>query len=125
MWSVIGPVGADLVAAFEQIQRRLESARRVVLVRDRRAEDGHHGVTDEFLDKTVEARDRPGEALEQRILKRAHILGVEPLGDGGEAREVGEHDRHLATIGLAMVAAGLRRRCRQRTAAARAEGETG
>jgi hypothetical protein len=66
-----------------------------------------------------------GEALEQRVLARAHVLGVEPFGDRRKAREIGKHDRHLATIGLAIREVRRRRGRCQLPAAARAEGEAG
>ena len=120
-----GPAPADLVAAVEHVERGFQGARGVVLVRDRCAEHRHHGVADELLDEAVEARDRLSEALEQRVLERAHVLGVEPFGDRRKAREIGEHDRHLATIGLAIREVRWRRGGCQLPTAARAEGEAG
>jgi hypothetical protein len=36
------------------------------------------------------ARDRLGERLEQSVLERAHLFGIEPFGERGEPREIGE-----------------------------------
>src|SRR4030095_12772061 len=75
-------------------------ALRFCFVLDRPAEHRHDRVPDEFLDEAVVARDRLGQRLEQRVLERAHLLGVETLGQGGEAAEVGEEHGDLAAIGL-------------------------
>jgi len=67
----------------------------------RRAEDRHHGVAHEFLDEAVVALDRSRQSLEQRILERADLFGVEPFREGREAGEVGEEDGHLPPVGFA------------------------
>ena len=73
---------------------------------DRRAEHRHHGIADELFHEAVVAGDRLGERLEQRVLERAHLLGVEPLGERGEARNIGEEHGHLPAVGLQAIRPG-------------------
>ena len=72
-------------------------------MRDRRAEDRHHRVADEFLDEAVVALDRLRQRLEQRVLERADLFGVEPLRQRREPGKVGEEDGHLPPVGFAPV----------------------
>jgi len=62
------PFEAQRGGTLEQLERGLAGTRRIVLVRDRRAEDREHRVADEFLHEAVVALDRPGERLEQYVL---------------------------------------------------------
>jgi hypothetical protein len=101
------PLMAQPRAAFAHVERGLESALRIVLVRDRCPEHRHHGIAHELLHEAVVARHRLGERLEQRVLKRAHLFGVEPLGQRSETRDVGEQNGHLPPVRLA---AGIRPR---------------
>ena len=94
------PLMAQGRAALEHVQRGIESALRVVLMRDRRAEDRHHRVAHELLHKAVIAHDRLGERIEQRILESAHLFRVEALSERGEAGQIGEEDRDLPAVGL-------------------------
>ena len=94
------PLVAQRRAALEHVQRRVAGAGRIVLVRDRRAEDRQHGIAHELLDEAVIARDRPGQRFEQRALERAHVFGIEPLGERREPGEIREQHRHLAAVGL-------------------------
>ena len=96
------PLLAELGAAGNHIERGVERTLRVVLMSHGCTKYGKHGIADEFFDKAVLARDRPGEGVEQRILERAHVLGVEPLGKSGVARDVGEEHGDLATVSFAM-----------------------
>ena len=100
------PLVAERRAAVEHVQRGVERPLRIVLVGDRRAEDRQDGIAHELLHEAVVARDRLGERLEQRILERAHLLGIEPLGQRGEAGDVGEEDGHLPAVHLRV--AGIR-----------------
>ena len=58
----------------------------VVLVRDRRAEQRHHGVADELLDRAAVALELRADALVVRAEHRLDVLGVERLRLRGEAR---------------------------------------
>ena len=80
---------ADRVAHGEGGPHR---ALRVVLVRGRRAEDGHHRVADELLDDAAELLDLCTDGREIRRKQVAHVFGVEPLGAAGRADEIGEED---------------------------------
>ena len=89
--------GADLKLLADRVadrDGRSHGALRVVLVRDGGAEDGHHRVADELLDRaTVPLELGP----ELRVIRReggADVLGVETLGACRRADEVGEEDRH-------------------------------
>ena len=75
-------------------ERRADGALGVVLVRDRGAEDRHHGVADELLDRAAEALELVAEPSVVRAEQRAHLLGIHLLGARGEADEVGEEHRH-------------------------------
>ena len=52
----------------------------IVLVRDRRAEDRHHRVADELLDRAAVPLELAAEPRVVRRERRAHVLRVEPLG---------------------------------------------
>ena len=104
------PSLAELRAALEHLQRRVQRALRVVFVRDRRAEDRHDGIAHEFLDEAVVALDRLRQRLEQRVLEGANLLGIEPLGQRRESGKVGEEDGHPAAVGFTAVRLNDRRR---------------
>ena len=65
-------------------ERRPHRALRVVLVCDRGAEDGHHGVADELLDGAAEAL----ELASGRVRGRAGAAGARPPGPSRSARAV-------------------------------------
>ena len=58
-------------------ERRAHGSLRVVLVRDRRTEDGHDRVADELLHRAAVALELVTEASVVRPEDRAHVLGVE------------------------------------------------
>ena len=64
----------------------------VVLVGDRRAEQRHHGIADELLDRAPEAFELRTKAVVIRRQQRTHVLRVEPFGPGREAGKIGEQD---------------------------------
>ena len=74
------PLLAQRGGAGQHVERGVESPRRIVLMRDRRPEEGEDGIAEKLRDKAVVAGDRLAERLEQRVLKRAHLLGIEALG---------------------------------------------
>ena len=82
---------ADRVADRE---RRAHGALGVVLVRDRCAEDGHHRVADELLDRAAVPLELGAELRVVRRERRADVFGVEPFRACRRADEVGEEDRH-------------------------------
>ena len=71
-------------------ERRPHGPLGVVLVRQRRAEDGHHRVADELLDRAAEVLELLPEARLVRPEQPHDVLGVHLLGTGGEADEVRE-----------------------------------
>ena len=89
----------------------------VVLVGDWRAEDGHHRVADELLDRAAVALELAAHPSVVRRQGRADILRVEELRLRGRADQVGEEDRH----NLALLEEQLGGRV-ERRAAAGAEG---
>jgi hypothetical protein len=57
------------------------------------AEDGHHRVADELLDRAALALDLLRHRLEVVAHHRPHVLRVHLLGARGRADDVGEEDR--------------------------------
>ncbi len=104
--------GADL-------QRCPDRSLRVVLVCDRRAEDRHHGITDELLHRPAVPRELVAQVGVVRRQQRAHVLRVELLGAGGETHQVGEEHGD----DLPLLARGAGRVRRGRGAAEGAERE--
>jgi hypothetical protein len=86
-------------------------------VRDRRAEDGHHGVADELLDGAAVPLELASQLRVVRRQRGADVLGIELLRLRGEPDQVGEQDRD----DLPLLAGLVRRRGAERRAAARAE----
>ena len=110
----------------DELEPRADRALGIVLVGDRRAPDGHDGVTDELLDGPAVELDDSRRALEVAAQELAHRLGVAVLGDRREADEVGEEDGDEAPLGLGGWGGGLGpdrggRIGRKSVAAARAE----
>ena len=73
----LGGVLGDVV---EHPQRRVAGAPRVVLVGDRRPEDGHDPVAGELVDGALEAVHGVGEDREEALHDLAPLLGVLLLG---------------------------------------------
>ena len=88
----LGRASAQLGHPVPDRERRAHRPLRVVPVRHRRAEDAHHRVADELLDRSSAALDLRPDPLEVRRLDRPHVLGIELLRPGGEADQIGEHD---------------------------------
>ncbi len=93
-------------------ERRAHRALGVVLVRGRSAEERHHRVADELLDGAAEALELPAQVRVVRGEQAADVLGIELLGAGGEADEIGEEHRH----DLALLARGRGRSLQRRAA---------
>src|SRR5204863_9173847 len=81
-------------------------------MRERRAEERHHGVADELLDRAAEALELVAQTLPVRREQPAHVLGVEPFRPRREPDEVGEENRDE----LPLLTAWLRNRRERRTA---------
>ena len=81
-------------------ERRVDGAARAVLVGDGGAEQRHHPVPGVLVDGALEAVDLRGDELEAPVDDPVHVLRIELLGHGGEARDVGEEHRDLAPLAL-------------------------
>ena len=88
----VEPLAAKLLDRLQDAQGGADRALGVVLVRHRRAEDRHHRVPDELLDRASEALDVGLDALVVRAEERAHVLGIGAVRAPGEADEVDEED---------------------------------
>ena len=84
------PALAERDSGRMHVECRVHGALRVVFMRHRCTENRHHRVTDEFLDERVVALDHPAQSAKQVRLQCAHVLGIQPLGDRGEAGQVRE-----------------------------------
>ena len=113
----LGGVGGELAL---QVEGGVARAPRVVLVGDRRAEEGHDAVARELVDGALEAVDALAEDREEAGHDRAPLLGVRLLGELHRAHHVGEQDGHLLSLALERCPPGadllgeVRRQGRQR-----------
>ena len=86
----IRPSSAELGQGVAHLDRGAHGAERVVLVHDRDAEDGHHGVADELLDAAAMALHDRLHPLEVACEERAQAFGVERLAQRGRPGEIAE-----------------------------------
>ena len=103
---------------------RTHRAGRLVAVRDRRAEEGHHRIADVLVDTSAEAIDDRVDDAEVAFEQPVNVLRVEPLRQPRVAAEVSEQHRHGSALGLARSDRRRRRRrggARERGTAAAAE----
>ena len=89
---VVLELAVQLGHGVAHLDRRAHRAKRVVLVQDGDAEDGHDRVADVLLDRAAVPLERLPHGGEVAGLDVAEGLGVEPLAHGGGAGEVGEDD---------------------------------
>ena len=78
----------------------MHRAPRVVLVGDRRAEQRHDAVAEELVDRALVAVDLGQHQLEGAGHEGVDVLGIEALGDRGEAGDVHEEHRDLLALAL-------------------------
>ena len=71
-----------------------------VLVRDGRPEQGHDAVAGVLVDRALEPMHLARDRSETPINDRVDLLGIARLGEGAEARQVGEQHRHLTPLAL-------------------------
>ena len=79
--------GADLLLHLPVVvaenaldpERRVHSAARTILVRDRRAEERHDAVAGILIDRPLEAVDLRSDELEAAVDDPMHVFGVEPF----------------------------------------------
>jgi hypothetical protein len=90
------PLGLDLpVIASERPldgERGVGGAPRAVLVSDGRAKERHHPVAGVLVDRALKPVDLGRDQLEASVHDAVHVLGIQLLGERGEARDVGEED---------------------------------
>src|SRR5262245_33281033 len=85
-------------AQVAQVQGRIARPLRVVLVRDRRAEQCHDAVAGELRDRPLESMHALGEELEEAVHDPMPLLGIELLGEIHRALHVGEQHGHLLPL---------------------------
>jgi hypothetical protein len=81
-------------------ERGVSRAPRAVLVSDGRAKERHHAVAGVLVDRALEPVDLGRDQLEASVNDAVHVLGVQLLGESGEARDVGEEDGNLTALAL-------------------------
>ncbi len=110
-------VGAGLVQLVEGLDDPQAGADRplgIVLVGDRRPEDGHDRVTDELLDRAAVAFDLGPQQGVVRAQGGQHLLRIGAVRGGREADQVGEEDRDdLPLLAARRRGIGQRRPARQ------------
>ena len=98
------PGAAQLLREASQlladVERRVAGPLRVVLVRDRRAEEGHHAIARELVDRSLEAMDAVGEDAEEPVEHAVPLLGADARGEVHRLLHVGEEDRDLLALAL-------------------------
>ena len=72
----------------------------VVLVGQRRAEEGHDAIAGVLIDGSFEAMDPLGQDSEEAIEDLMQRLGIESFGQCGAALDIGEEDRDLLAFAL-------------------------
>ena len=75
-------------------------ARRVVLVRDGRAEQRHDAVAGELVHRAFVAVHRLHQVAEAAVHDGVQVFRVETRRQRGEARDVGEEHGHLLALAL-------------------------
>ena len=73
---------------------------RVVLVRDRRAEQRHETVAQELIDGALVAMDLSQRAVEEAAQQRVHFVGAELLGERRRTDDVAEQHGHRLALAL-------------------------
>jgi hypothetical protein len=75
-------------------ERCANGALRIVFVRGRCAEDRHHGIAGELLDRAVALLELLAHERVVGSQHRSHIFNVHPLGPARKADEIREQDRN-------------------------------
>jgi hypothetical protein len=93
---------AQLVRVSAQALAQMEdgeaAAFRVILVRDRRAEEGHDSIPGVLVHRPLEAVDTFGEDREEPIHDFVPLFGIDLLRELHRALHVGEQDGHLLPL---------------------------
>ena len=91
---------------FAEMQRRMACALRMILVRDRRAEERHDPIAGELVDGALEAVDALREDAEEAVEDAMPCLWIDLFGQIHRALHVGEQDRHLLPLAMECAAVG-------------------
>ncbi len=105
-------MAAQLEAIFIQVVLDIEGgadgALRIVLVGDRRTEEGQHPVAEELGDRAVVAPDGCADDAVGAGDDLLPFFGVEALGDRGRADDIGEEDRDRFALAFQPGGGGVR-----------------
>ena len=104
-----GHPGPQRGHGVDELQSRPDRALSVVLVRDRRAPDGHDRVADELLDRAPVPPDHVAGEVEVARQQLAGRLCVQTLGQRREPDQVREQDRDQPALGDGCGRSGLHR----------------
>jgi hypothetical protein len=80
------------------MQSRVAGTLGVILVRDRRAEEGHDAVAGELVHRAIEAVHALGEDLKQAIEDSMPFLWAELLSEFHRSLHVCKQDRHVLAL---------------------------
>ncbi len=94
----LAQLGVLVADRLLETQGRQDGAAGVVLVRDRRAEQGHEAVAQELVDGPLVAVDRPQGELEEPVDQEMHDLRSEPLRQPSGPDHVAEDDGDLLAL---------------------------
>jgi hypothetical protein len=94
------PLGAQALGPLQHVEGGIERPFGIVLVGDRRTEQGEHRIPQVLGDEPAAAGDGLAQRAEQDALEGAHLLGIEAFGQGREAAKVGEQHGDRATVGV-------------------------
>src|SRR5204863_2872787 len=83
----------------------------IAFVRDRRAEDGHHRIADDLLDRAAVPLELVAQAGMIERKQPAHVLWIELLCLRGESNEVDEDDGDDLSFLAEGTLVGLQRAC--------------
>ena len=94
------PLLIELVDPLQHVERGFTGIDLVLLVVERRIPERHDGVAHIFVDGALAIEDGVGQRRQEAVHQRRQPLRIalEGFRDGGEAANVGEHDRHLALL---------------------------
>ena len=89
---------AEVVDRPHHVEPATDRALRIILVRDRRAEESEHAVAHESRDGPAIALDRAVHETKGLAHDGRPVLRVQPLGDRGGIRDVGKEDGDLPSL---------------------------
>jgi hypothetical protein len=91
-------IGVDALERGLHPERGAHRACRIVLVRNRRAEECHDPVAQHFVNRSFVFVDFAGECFERAVNEIVNLFGIEFFGDGGKAADVGEENGDVAAF---------------------------